>query len=143
LGQLEPLLKAAAEAGPGSLFAIDENFFPLSVWLKDPMRRAIDDLNRRADRLAEARENLDQRLAIISEIKKPEFAIRVAGPEGAYLTDTIFQSAGIDGLRSALAQGPRAFFEAYDRAAQSDKELVPLTKPIREQLRAAPAARSN
>ncbi|HEX7251511.1 MAG TPA: hypothetical protein VF376_01435, partial [Thermoanaerobaculia bacterium] len=142
LGHLEPLLKAVAETGPESLFGIDENFFPLSLWLKDPMRRAIDDLNRRAARLAEARENLDQRLAIISEMKKPEFARRVAGPDGAYLTDTVFQSAGIDGLRSALASGPRALFEAYDRAAQSDKELVPLSKAIREQLRsAAPATR--
>jgi hypothetical protein len=144
LGHLEPLLKAVAQAGPESLFGIDENFFPLSVWLKDPMRRALDDLNRRADRLAEARDSLDQRLEIIAEMKKPEFARRVAGPEGAYLTDTVFQSAGIDGLRSALALGPRALFEAYDRATQSDKELVPLSKPIREQLRAAaPAARSN
>ena len=34
LGQLEPLLRAVAEAGPVALYTVDENFFPLSVWLK-------------------------------------------------------------------------------------------------------------
>jgi hypothetical protein len=127
LGTLRALRKAVAHAGPEALFAIDENFFPLSVWLKDPMRRAVDDLNRRADRLAEARGNLDQRLGIISEMKKPEFARRVAGPEGAYLTDTVFQSAGIDGLRSASPRPPA--FEGYDWPPNPTRLVLCQTDP--------------
>ena len=144
LGQLEPLLKAVAAAGPASLYAIDENFFPLFVWLKDPMRRAVDDFNRRAERLAESRENLERRLELMTEMRRPEFVRRVAGPDGAFLTDAVFQSGGIEELRACLARGPRAFFEAYDRAAQTNKDLIALAKPIRDQLHAAsPGARPN
>jgi hypothetical protein len=144
LGQLEPLLKAVAAAGPASLYAIDENFFPLFVWLKDPMRRAVDDFNRRAERLAESRENLERRLELVAEMRRPEFVRRVAGPDGAFLTDAVFQSSGIEELRASLARGPRAFFEAYDKAAQTNKDLIALAKPIRDQLHAAsPGARPN
>ena len=134
LGSLEPLLKAVATAGPISLYTIDENFFPLSVWLRDPMRRALDDLNRRAERLVESRENLEQRMELSAEMRKSDFFRRVAAPEGAFVADAVAQHAGVDGLRSALAQGPRALFEAYDQASQADKELVPLSKVIRQQL---------
>jgi hypothetical protein len=134
LAQLEPLLKAVAAAGPASLYAIDENFFPLATWLKEPMRRAVDDFNRHAERLFESRENLERRLEIAAEMRKPEFARRVAGPDGAFLADAVAQSAGIEGLRAALAGGPRAFFLAYDRATQSNKDLVPLAKAVRQQI---------
>jgi hypothetical protein len=134
LGSLEPLLKAVAVAGPMSLYTIDENFFPVSVWLRDPMRRALDELNRRAERLAESRENLEQRMELSAEMHKPDFIRRVAAPEGAFIADAVAQHAGVEGLRSALAQGPRALFEAYDQASQVDKELVPLSKVIRQQI---------
>jgi hypothetical protein len=144
LGQLEPLLKAVAAAGPGALYAIDENFFPLSVWLKEPMRRALEDLNRRAGKLAEARENLEQRVELTAELRRPEFARRVAGPDGVFLADAVAQNAGTEGLRAALAQGPRAFFEAYERAAEANRDLVPLAKAIRDQLHgASPGSRRN
>jgi len=67
-------------------------------------------------------------------MRKPDFLRRVAAPEGAFVADAVAQHAGVDGLRSALAQGPRALFEAYDQASQADKELVPLSKVIRQQL---------
>lgn len=134
LAQLEPLLKAVAAAGPASLYAIDENFFPLATWLKEPMRRAVDDFNRHAEKLAESRDNLERRLEIAAEMRKPEFARRVAGPDGAFLADAVAQSAGVEGLRAAMAGGPRAFFLAYERATQTNKDLVPLSKALRQQI---------
>jgi hypothetical protein len=134
LGDVAPLLVATAEAGPVSLYSLDENFFPTYVWLKEPMRHAIDDFNRRADRFAEARDNLERRVELLAESRRPDFRGRVAGPAGAFMTDAIVEVSGIDALRSALARGPRAFFQAYDRATQSNGDLIPLAKSVRDRL---------
>jgi hypothetical protein len=135
LGQLEPLVRIVAEAGPVALYNVDENFFPLSVWLKGPMKTSIDELNRVADQLVSTEGELDQRMAIAGEIKKPEFVSGIAGPAGAFLADGIIQTHGIDAYRTALSQGPSAFFEAYDKAAdQQGKALIPLSKAIQDRL---------
>ncbi len=145
LGQLEPLLLAVADAGPVAIYSIDENFFPLSVWLREPMKSSIDDVNRVADRLLSAEADLDARMEVAAEIKKPDFAARVAGPAGAFLADGIIQASGLEAYRAALAGGPRAFFEAYEQAASvKGSGLVPLSRSIKERLAAtaapAPAA---
>ncbi|HYX22011.1 MAG TPA: hypothetical protein VFA98_14305 [Thermoanaerobaculia bacterium] len=140
LGTLEPLLRKVAEAGPIALYAVDENFFPLAVWLRQPMRDSIDELNRYADRIAAAGGDLDARMEVAAEIQKPEFTGNLAGPSGSFLADGIFEFLGVGGYRAALAGGPRAFFEAYDRAAQKKAgALVPLSKAIRQQLAAGAA----
>jgi hypothetical protein len=141
LGQLEPLLRSVAEAGPVALYAFDENFFPLALWLKDRMKASLDEMNRIADRLVSTEGDLDQRVALAAEVRRPDFAARVAGPAGAFLADGIIQTLGVEVYRDALAAGPRAFFQAYDRAAQQKgKQLIPLTRVIRERL--GPAAAS-
>ncbi|MCA1582916.1 MAG: hypothetical protein LC796_16320 [Acidobacteria bacterium] len=139
LGQLDVLLRAVAEAGPVAVYTVDENFFPLSTWLKEPMKRAIEDLNRRAERLAEAEGNLERRMELTGEIRRGDFARRIAGQDGAYLVDGVIQHSGLAGLRQALQAGPRALFDAYDKAAQADKTLVPLSKVIRDRLAGVPA----
>ncbi len=137
LAQLEPLLRVVADAGPLAVYSVDENFFPLSVWLREPMKSSIDDLNRVADRLMSAEADLDARMEVAAEIKKPDFAGRVAGPAGAFLADGIIQVSGLEAYRAALAGGPRAFFEAYDRAASvKGSGLVPLAKSIQERVAA-------
>ncbi len=138
LGQLDILLRAVAEAGPVAVYTVDENFFPLSTWLKEPMKRAIEDLNRRADRLAEAEGNLERRMELTGEIRRGDFGRRVAGQDGAYVVDAVIQNAGLAGLRQALQAGPRALFDAYDKAVQADKSLVPLSKSIRDRLANVP-----
>jgi hypothetical protein len=140
LGQLEPILRRVAESGPVALYSVDENFFPLSVWLKEPMKASLDELNRVADRLVSTEGDLDTRMGIATEINRPEFASRVAGPAGAFLADGIIQTLGLDAYRAALSGGPRAFFEAYDRASQQKgRALIPLGKAIRDRLAAVPA----
>ena len=140
LGQLEPLLRRVAEAGPIAIYNVDENFFPLAVWLKQPMKDSIDELNRYADRLTATGGDLDARMEIAAEIQKPAFTADLAGPSGAFLADGIVEGVGVDGYRAALAAGPRAFFEAYDRASQKKGGgLVPLSKAIRQQLAAGSA----
>ena len=129
------LLHSVAEAGPAAVFAVDENFFPLSVWLKAPMKRTIEELNRRAERFARAQENLETRVELTTELRRPEFARQVAGPAGAFLADAIIQTSGLDALRAALQNGPKAFFQAYEKACQADKTLVPLSHAILERLK--------
>ena len=139
LGQLEPLLRIVAEAGPVALYNVDENFFPLSVWLKGPMKTSIDELNRVAEKLVSTEGDLDQRMTTAGEIRKPDFVSGVAGPAGAFLADGIIQALGVDAYRTALSQGPRAFFAAYDRAAdQQGKALIPLSKAIQDRLATRP-----
>jgi hypothetical protein len=134
LGELAPLFELVTEHGPPSLFHVDENFFPLSVWLKEPMKRSIADLNRTAERLVESEKDLEKRMALMTEIQRPEFAQRVAGPAGAFLCDGIIQNSGLDAFRGALAAGPKAFFTAYDQAQRKSRDLIPLSPMIRDRL---------
>jgi hypothetical protein len=138
LGLLEPLLQVVGEHGPAALFHVDENFFPLSVWLKEPMKRSIAELNRTAERLVEAESELEARVALGAEIRRPDFVQRVAAPAGAFLCDGIIQNEGLDAYRAALAAGPKALFVAYDRAQRKSRDLVPLSDVIRKRLAETP-----
>ena len=138
LGQLDPLFRLVSEQGPVALFHVDENFFPLSVWLKEPMKRTIAELNRFSERLVESEKELEERIAAEAELKRPEFAQRVAGPAGAFLCDGIVQILGIDAFRAALAGGPTAFFRAYDEAVEKGRDLIPLSEMVRARLAAIP-----
>jgi hypothetical protein len=135
LGVLETLFKVVAEQGPVALFHVDENFFPLSVWLKEPMKRTIAQFNRTAERLVESEKDLEQRMTLAGEITRPDFMQQIAGPAGAFLCDGIIQNSGLDAFRAALAGGPRAFFAAYDVAQQKSRDLVPLSPVIRDRLK--------
>ena len=134
LGLLEPLFQTVGEHGPTSVFHVDENFFPLSVWLKEPMKRSIAELNRTAERLVESETELEARVALGTEIKRPDFIQRVAAPAGAFLCDGIIQNQGLDAFRQALAAGPKALFVAYDQAQRKSRDLVPLSDVIRKRL---------
>jgi len=137
LGPLEPLVRTVAEAGPVAIFGVEESFFPLSTWLKEPMQRSLNDLNRMGERLVESENDLDTRVALTGELKRPEFRRRVAAPGGAFMEDGIIQVFGIDALRQTLAEGPIAFFQEYDRATKQLRDLPPLSKVIVERLGAA------
>lgn len=139
LGSLEPLVRVVAETGPVALFGIEESFFPLSTWLKEPMQRSINELNRMGERLIESEADLDARVSLATEVRRPDFARRVAGPAGAGMEDGIIQVFGIDALRLALAAGPLAFFQEYDRATRQQRDLPPLSRPIVGRLSAPPA----
>ena len=140
LGSLEPLVRVTAESGPVALYGIEESFFPLSTWLKEPMLRSVNDLNRMAERLIESEADLETRVSLSSEVKRPDFVRRVAGPAGAYMADGIAQISGVDGLRRTLAQGPVAFFRAYEAAGAKLKELPPFSKSVADRIAAAAAA---
>jgi hypothetical protein len=137
LGQLEPLFQIVTELGPAAVFHVDENFFPLSVWLKEPMKRTMAELNRIAERLVESESELEQRMALSLEIRRLDFGQRVAGPGGAFLSDGIIQNLGLDAFRTALAAGPKAFFLAYDQAQQKSRDLIPLSQVIRDRLKSS------
>jgi hypothetical protein len=134
LGPLEPLVRTVAEAGPVAIFGVEESFFPLSTWLKEPMQRTMNDMNRMGERLVESENDLDTRVSLAGELKRPEFRRRVAAPGGAFMEDGIIQVFGIDGLRQTLSEGPVAFFQEYDRATKQLRDLPPLSKVIVERL---------
>jgi len=73
--------------------------------------------------------------ALATELKRPDFVRQVAAPSGAFLADAIVQVSGLDALRAALQNGPRAFFRAYEKTLQADKSLIPLTHAIVERLK--------
>ncbi len=105
------------------------------------MSASLDELNRVAERLVSTEGDLDQRVSLSAEVRRPDFVARVAAPAGAFLADGIIQTLGVEAYRAALAAGPRAFFEAYEKAAQQKgKQLIPLSKTIRDTLAAAGAA---
>jgi len=133
----ETFLRSVAEAGPVALFSVDEAFFPLSTWLKDLQKKSFNDLQRAAEHLAESDTELEKRVEVLGEMKKPDFQRRVAAPAGMFMADGIRQVAGPEGLKAAMAGGPRAFFEAYDRASQKNKDLLPLSKLLKDKLAAA------
>jgi hypothetical protein len=139
LGALEPFVRITAEAGPVALFGIEDSFFPLSTWLKEPMQRSMNDLNRMGERILESENDLDVRVSLAAELKRPDFARRIAAPAGASMADAIGQTLGIDALRGALASGPLAFFQEYERAVRRDRDLTPLAKAIQARLAAAAA----
>jgi hypothetical protein len=138
LGQLGLLFQVVTEQGPVALFHVDENFFPLSVWLREPMKRAMAELNRTAERLVESEKDLEQRMTLAAEIQRADFARRIAGPVGAFLCDGIIQNSGLDAFRGALAAGPKAFVLAYDAAQQKSRDLIPLSPAIRGRLSSSP-----
>jgi hypothetical protein len=135
----ETFERIVAETGPAALFSVDEAFFPLSTWLKELQKKSFNELERAAERLADADKDLDGRVEALTEMKRPDFARRVAAPAGMFMADGIRQVAGVDGLKAAMAGGPRAFFQAYDRASQKNKDLTPLSKLLRERLFAGKA----
>ena len=122
------------EHGPAAIFHVDENFFPLSVWLKEPMKKSVAELNRTAERLVESEKELEARVALGAEIRRDDFVQRIAAPAGAFLCDGIIQNLGLDALRAALAAGPKALFVAYDRAQRKSRDLIPLSDVIRKRL---------
>ena len=134
LGQLGLLFQVVTEQGPVALFHVDENFFPLSVWLREPMKRTMAELNRTAERLVESEKDLEQRMTLAAEIRHADFAQRIGGPAGAFLCDGIIQNSGLDAFRGALAAGPKAFVLAYDAAQQKSRDLIPLSPAIRDRL---------
>ncbi len=103
------------------------------------MQRSINEVNRMGERLIESQADLDARVSLASEVKRPDFARRVAAPAGAYMEDGIIQAFGLDAARAALAAGPVAFFREYDRASKQQRDLPPLSKVILERLAAVSA----
>lgn len=143
LGRFEPFARVIAEAGPVALFAVDESFFPLSTWLKDLQKKAFLELERAAQRIVDSETELEKRVEAMSELKRPDFARRVAGPAGMCMADGIRAALGPDAMKAALAGGPHAFFAAYDRATQKNKELPPLSRTMHEKIVGArPASKS-
>jgi hypothetical protein len=143
LGRFEALARFVAEAGPVALFAVDESFFPISTWLKDLQKKSFVELERAAQRVVDSEAELEKRVEVMSEMKRPDFSRRVAGPAGMCMADGIRVALGPDAMKAALAGGPQAFFAAYDRATQKNKDLPPLSKILREKIVAAkPAPKS-
>jgi hypothetical protein len=141
LGPIEPLAEALAVQAPIDLYSFDRNFFPLSRWLKEPMMGAIDAFNREADLLLDPKTELDRRAELLADLRSGRGQRDPGLSAGAFVADGIYENLGRQALLDALASGPRAFLEAYDRAASRKRsELPPLVPKLREILRSGRAS---
>jgi hypothetical protein len=117
LGQLEPLFRTVAEAGPVAIYSVDENFFPLSVWLREPMKSSIDEVEPHRGRLASAGEDLD-RMAAAAKIKSRS-SRQTSPSRRVRFWRTGSSGARPRGLSHRACRRPRALFDAYERASRS------------------------
>jgi Putative zinc dependent peptidase (DUF5700) len=131
LGPIDPLARSVAEEGPPALLLFNQDFFPLWKWLKEPMIRSIDQLNRLADRLSDPKIALDDRMEVLAEINRPQFRSQVGSVAGAFMADGIYETFGRQGYLDALAGGPAGFLAAYDRAARQNTALPPLSDAMK------------
>lgn len=136
LGPAEPLARAAVVMAPVWLFSYDPNFFPLSQWLRDPMVRTSDAFNQEAELLLDPKTDLSKRAEIVARLEHRSLQNDIAISAGVFYADGIYQSLGREELLKALASGPAAFLEAYDRAAGKKGALPALSRKLRQRLEA-------
>jgi hypothetical protein len=131
---VDVLSRAVCSVGPVALFAFDRNFFPLGVWLREPMIRALDAFNQEGRALLDPKTELDKRAELISSLRRGGLRPDPALSAGAFLADGVYQNLGADGLRKALAGGPQGLLEAYNAVAGKKSGLPPFAEPIQKQL---------
>jgi hypothetical protein len=73
------------------------------------MKRTVEELNHRAERFAQAQENLEARVELTTELKRPEFQRQLSGPAGAFLADAIIQTSGLDARAWPCRTAQRSF----------------------------------
>ena len=131
---IDLLARAVSSVAPVALFAFDHNFYPLGVWLREPMMHAVDSLNQEGRTLLDPKTELDKRAELLSSLRRGGLRPDPALGAGAFLADGVYQNLGADGLRQALSAGPQGLLVAYNSVAGKKSGLPPLSEPIQKQL---------
>jgi hypothetical protein len=135
----DALLARAVEEGPGTLFLVPDEFFPLSPLLEEPILRNFGRWNRAAELLLEGKLKEEKKQEMFQVAGKGDFWQRYPSIVGAQMTDGILRLAGREKFLEALAAGPRAVASLYV-AATKGKGYPELNKPVKKELEARPSA---
>jgi hypothetical protein len=136
----DALLARTVAEGPGTLFLVPDEFFPLSPFLEEPIARSFSRWNTAADLLLEGKLKEDKRQDLFQNAGKGDFWQRYPAIVGAQMTDGVLRLAGRERFLEAFAAGPRAVAALYVSATKG-KGYPDFTKLVKRALEAkSPAA---
>jgi hypothetical protein len=129
----DALLARTVAEGPGTLFLVPDEFFPLSPFLEEPIARSFSRWNTAADLLLEGKLKEDRRQDLFLNAGKGDFWQRYPAIVGAQVTDGVLRLAGREKFLEALAAGPRAVAALYASATKG-KGYPEFSKPVKKAL---------
>ena len=135
----DTLLARTVAEGPGTLFLVPDEFFPLAPLLEEPIVRNFARWNRAAELLLEGKLKEDKKQELFLNAGRGDFWQRYPSIVGAQMTDGLLRLAGREKFLAALAAGPRAVATLYATATKG-KGYPELTKPVKKALEARPSA---
>ncbi|MBK9061810.1 MAG: hypothetical protein IPL89_01185 [Acidobacteria bacterium] len=134
----DALLARTVAEGPGTLFLVPDEFFPLSPFLEEPIARSFGRWNTAADLLLERKLKEDQRQDLFLNAGKGDFWQRYPAIVGAQMTDGVLRLAGREKFLAAFAAGPRALAALYVSATKG-KGYPDVTKLVKKALEVRPS----
>ncbi|MGA7991184.1 MAG: hypothetical protein WCC53_07130, partial [Thermoanaerobaculia bacterium] len=134
----DALLARTVAEGPGTLFLVPDEFFPLSPLLEEPIARNFNRWNKAAELLLEGKLKEPQRQEMFANAGKGDFWQRYPAIVGAQMTDGLLRLVGREKFLAALAAGPRAVAALYVSATKG-KGFPELGRPVKKALEAKPS----
>lgn len=134
----DALLARTVAEGPGTLFSVPDDFFPLSPLLEEPIARDFGRWNRAAEILLEGKLKETQRQDMLQKAGKGDFWQRYPAIVGAQMTDGLLRLAGREKFLAALAAGPRAVASLYVEATKG-KGYPEFSKAVKKALETKPS----
>ncbi len=134
----DALLARTVAEGPGTLFLVPDEFFPLSPLLEEPIARNFGRWNRAAEILLEGKLKDEKRQDLFQNAGKGDFWQHYPAIVGAQMTDGLLRLAGREKFLAALTAGPRAVAALYVSATKG-KGYPELGKPVKKALEAKPS----
>lgn len=129
----DTLLARTVAEGPGTLFLVPDEFFPLSPFLEEPIARSFSRWNTAADLLLEGKLKEDKRQDLFQNAGKGDFWQRYPAIVGAQMMDGLLRLAGREKFLEAFAAGPRAVASLYVSATKG-KGYPDFTKLVKKAL---------
>jgi hypothetical protein len=134
----DTLLARTVSEGPGTLFLVPDEFFPLAPLLEEPIARNFGRWNKAAEILLEGKAKESQRQEMFLNAGRGDFWQRYPAIVGAQMTDGILRLAGREKFLAALAAGPRAVAALYVSATKG-KGYPEFSKPVKKALEVRPS----
>lgn len=134
----DTLLARTVAEGPGTLFLVPDEFFPLAPLLEEPIARNFGRWNKAAEVLLEGKLKDTMRQDLFQTAGRGDFWQRYPSIVGAQMTDGLLRLAGREKFLAALAAGPRAVAALYVSATKG-KGYPEFTKPVKKALEARPS----
>jgi len=134
----DALLARTVAEGPGTLFLVPDEFFPLSPFLEEPIARDFGRWNRAAEILLDGKAKDAQRQEMFQNAGKGDFWQRYPAIVGAQMTDGLLRLAGRAKFLAALAAGPRAVAALYVSTTKG-KGYPEFSKQVKKALEVRPS----